>query len=172
MDIEREAFEGFAVSSLGYFGQDLQRGKYGRYVKPSLQKCWETWQAAHQAPASGDMEPVAWANVLEWMESPLIYPFAYKAQAEAAADRNSGTVRPLVFGDTPTPATTPEAEIPDEWFHALRDCLMAWADEADEGDGILEEHGDLFDRADALVGKEMRRRGFLTAPPHHRSSEQ
>lgn len=47
----------------------------------------------------GNAKPAAWANVLEWMSEPLVYPFASKSEAEKAADRNSGTVRPLFFAD-------------------------------------------------------------------------
>lgn len=84
---------------------------------------------AAKVPASGEMEPVAWANVLEWMEPPLIYPFAYKAQAEAAADRNSGTVRPLIFGDTHPPAKVPEG--------IIQQCEAAINDAAERCGGTL-----------------------------------
>jgi len=49
-------------------------------------------------------QPAAWANVLEWMSEPLVYPFASKSEAEKAAARNSGTVLPLFFADAIPPA--------------------------------------------------------------------
>lgn len=103
----------------------------------------ETELEAAQAPVSGEVEPVAWANVLEWMESPLIYPFAYKAQAEAAADRNSGTVRPLIFGDT-----HPPAKVPEWWVADIREAAKHIA-EFESGPSQLA--GSLFRISDALL---------------------
>lgn len=69
-DIEREAFERWYIDHMAKEGmkpetidrmKEMREGDdYGK--RGYLNGCWHGWQAARQAPASGEVEPVAWVD--------------------------------------------------------------------------------------------------------------
>ena len=95
MDIEREAFEKFANQFSKYEWEDLGRDDV----------FYAGMKAARQAPASGEVEPVAW----ECTEK-------HGATVDVAGSRDimetylrmGRIIRPLVYGDTHPPAKVPE----------------------------------------------------------------
>lgn len=111
-DIEREEFERWAASNVPDADFDLQDNKGSwpsQYQSYHLQCMWEGWQAARQAPASGEVEPVAWIR--------------FRSYRIAADDVIEGVevCKPHEIGDDGSPAIPvylhPPAKVPEGCQH-------------------------------------------------------
>ena len=121
MDIEREAFEQrFPVPTGVYWSERAKDYTYESL--PFLGACcsysqmWKTWQAARQAPASGEVEPVAYlveCDGLRWAH-------AEHKDAEVQAMRLGADVTELF---THPPAKVPEKNLVELAESLARDVI-------------------------------------------------
>jgi len=131
----RDEFE-LVASRLGY-NLTMAEHETGEYHYPVTQDAWDIWQEAieaAQAPASGEVEPVAFAAVNGSKSDAVAGLFQTEELAELGAQRIGGDVRPLIFGDTHPPAArqVPEGFVlaerhftPEYVIEAGKECLRA-----------------------------------------------
>lgn len=127
-NIEREPF-----GTQSAYMEAIESGKDNMMISCELVvELVEALRAARQAPASGEVEPVAWVTPLAYGQQVTFY----KPSMPAGFNDNEAGVtwycRPLVYADTHPPAKVPEA-----LWEALAECVSCfncpeWSDKCEE----------------------------------------
>ena len=139
MDIEREALFKLAYLVEGFLGSESEGNQgdakdWKRHMRNWMdENDWLQWQqAARQAPASGEVEPV---GIIELSDYVQLGDDAPIPRRKALAETTEGSIQNLPAGTELF--THPPAKVPEALWEALADCVSCfncpeWSDKCEE----------------------------------------